>query len=204
MVEMGGIWPCATRRFRMEPGWRTLMASIREVRKALVPVVIVLAVLDIAGVGYLLSPAGRSRESRVRDLATLKAQVAAKQQEVLPSRGMDEKLKQASIDIETFYKERFPTQYSSVSEELGKLAAASGVQISTVKYDDKDAPVEGLRKLEIEVGLSGSYLQEVKFINALERDTLFVVIDGVTLGEQQGNVRLQLKLETYLHTGATS
>jgi Tfp pilus assembly protein PilO len=180
------------------------MASIREVRKALVPVVIVLAVLDVAGVGYLLSPAGRSREARLRDLATLKAQVAAKQQEVLPTRGMDDKLKQASIDIETFYKERFPTQYSSVSEELGRLAAASGVQITTVKYDDKDAPVEGLRKLEIEVGLSGSYLQEVKFINALERDQLFVVIDGVTLGEQQGNVRLQLKLETYLHTGTAS
>src|SRR3974390_2449496 len=100
------------------------MASIREVRKALVPAVIVRAVRDIAGVGSLLSPAGRARESRVRYLATLKAQVAAKQQEVLPSRGMDEKLKQASTDIETFYKERFPTQNSSVSEELGKLAAA--------------------------------------------------------------------------------
>jgi len=180
------------------------MASIREVRKTLVPVVIVLAVLDVAGVVYLLSPAGRSREARLRDLAALKAQVAAKQQEVLPSRGMDEKLKVASTDIEAFYKERFPTQYSAVSEELGKLAGASGVQIAAVKYDDKDAPVEGLRKLEIEVALSGSYLQEVKFINALERDKLFVVIDGVTLGEQQGNVRLQLKLETYLYTGATS
>ena len=178
------------------------MASIREVRKTLVPVLIALVVLDLACVGYLLSPAGRSREARQRDLNTLQAQLAAKRQEVLPTRGMDGKLKQASTDIASFYKERFPAQYSSVSEELGKLAAETGVRIAAVKYDDKDAPVEGLRKLNIEVALSGSYLQEVKFINALERAELFFVVDGVALGEQQGNVRLQLKVETYLRSGA--
>jgi hypothetical protein len=178
------------------------MASIREVRKTLVPLLIGLVVIDLACVGYLLSPLGRSREVRQRDLDGLKVQLAAKRQEVLPARGMDGKLKQASIDIGDFYKERFPSQYSSVSEALGKLAAANGIQIAAIKYDDKDAPVEGLRKLEIELALSGSYLQEVKFINALERDKTFFVIDGVTLGEQQGNVRLQLKLETYLRSGA--
>ena len=180
------------------------MASIREVRKMLAPVLIALVVIDLACVAYLLSPIGRSREERQRDLGVLKTQLAAKRQEVLPSRGMDGKLKQASTDIGDFYKERFPAQYSSVSEELGKLAAASGVQAAAVKYDDKDAPVEGLRKLNIELALSGSYLQEVKFINALERDKIFFVIGGVTLGEQQGNVRLQLKLETYLRSGATT
>ena len=178
------------------------MASIREVRKTLVPVLIALVVLDLACVGYLLSPAGRSREARQRDLNTLQAQLAAKRQEVLPTRGMDGKLKQASTDIAEFSKERFPAQYSSVSEELGKLATETGVHIAAVKYEDKDAPVEGLRKLAIEVALSGSYLQEVKFINALERDKLFFVVDGVALGEQQGNVRLQLKMETYLRSGA--
>jgi type IV pilus assembly protein PilO len=180
------------------------MASIREVRKTLLPVLIGLVVLDLACVGYLLSPLGRSRAVRQRDLDALRAQLAAKQQEVLPARGMEGKLKQASNDIAAFQKERFPAEYSAVSEELGKLAADSGVRIAAVKYDDKDAPVEGLRKLNIEVALSGSYLQEVKFINALERSKLFFVVDGVTLGEQQGNVRLQLKMETYLRSGAAT
>jgi hypothetical protein len=44
----------------------------------------------------------------------------------------------------------------------------------------------------------------VKFINALERSKLFFLIDGVTLVEQQGNVRLQLKVETYLRNGAAT
>ena len=177
------------------------MASIREVRKTLVPVLIGLLVLVLACIGYLMSPAGRSRQARQRDLDALQAQLAAKRLEVLPTRGMDGKLKQASIDIAAFYKERFPEQYSAVSEELGKLAGGSGVHIAAVKYEDKDAPVEGLRKLSIEIALSGSYLQEAKFINALERDKLFFVVDGVALGEQQGNVRLQLKVETYLRGG---
>ena len=68
------------------------MASIRETRKKLMPVVVTLVVLDLACVGYLLSPAGRSRQARQRDYYELRDQLTAKQQEVLPTRGMDQKL----------------------------------------------------------------------------------------------------------------
>jgi type IV pilus assembly protein PilO len=81
------------------------------------------------------------------------------------------------------------------------VASEYGVHLASVKYDDKDAPVPGLRKLDMEIALSGDYLQEVKFINALERNKMFFLIDGIALGEQQGQVRLQLKLETYLRNG---
>lgn len=178
------------------------MASIRETRTKLMPVVIALVVLDLACVGYILSPAGRSRQARQRELYQLRAHLLEKQQEVLPTRGMDHKLKQASEDIAVFYNHRFPAEYSAVSEELGKVAADTGVRLSGVKYEEKSAPIEDLHRLNIEIALSGDYLQEVKFINALERDQIFFLIDGIALGEQQGNVRLQLKLETYLRPGA--
>jgi hypothetical protein len=178
------------------------MAEIRETRKKLMPVVIALVVLDLACIGYLLSPAGRSRQARQRQYTQIHEQLIAKEREVLPTRGMDGKLKQASSDIDGFYAGRFPSEYSAVAQELGKVAGDTGVHLSGVKYDEKDAPVEGLRKLIIEISLAGDYLQEVKFINALERDKMFFLLDGITLGEQQGNVRLQLKLETYLRPGA--
>jgi len=180
------------------------MASIGEIRRKWMPVVIGLAVLDLACVGYLLSPAGRSRQARQREYYELRAQLTAKKQEVLPTRGMDQKLKQASQDIGTFDEQRLPTRYSDVAEELGKLATDTGVHLAGVKYDEKDAAIEGLRKLNVELTLSGDYLQEVKFINGLERSKMFFLIDGVNLAEQQGNVRLQLKLETYLHNGAAA
>ena len=178
------------------------MATIRDVRRTTTPVIAVLGLLIVACLVYILSPAGRSRQAREREYQDLQTEVLAKRKEVLPTRGMDEKLKQASVDIDSFYANRFPAQYSTVTEELGKVAGETGVHLLAVKYDDKDAPVEGLRKLNIELALSGSYLQEVKFMNALERDKLFFLIDGVSLGEQQANVRLQLKLETYLRNGA--
>jgi hypothetical protein len=177
------------------------MATIRDVRRASMPVITVLALLIIACVVYIFSPAGRSRQAREREYQQLVTEVLAKRQDVLPTRGMDNKLKQASGDIDSFYGQRFPAEYSTVAEELGKVAGETGVHLTAVKYDAKDAVVEGLRKLNVEIALSGDYLQEVKFINALERDKIFFLIDGVALGEQQGNVRLQLKLETYLRTG---
>jgi len=178
------------------------MATIREVRRTLMPVVAVLGLLIVACIVYLVSPAGRSRGARERELQQLESEVLAKRKDVLPTRGMPEKLKQASTDIGAFYEQRFPAQYSTIAEELGKVASQTGVRLTAVKYDDRDAAIEGLRKVNIEITLSGDSLQEVKFINALERDKIFFLIDGVALGEQQGNVRLQLKLETYLRNGA--
>jgi type IV pilus assembly protein PilO len=177
------------------------MATIRDVRRASTPVIAILALLIIGCLVYILSPAGRSRQTREREYQDLQTEVMAKRQEVLPTRGMDNKLKQASADIDDFYGSRFPAQYSTVAEEIGKVAGETGVHLVAVKYDDKEALVEGLRKLNLEITLSGDYLQEVKFINALERNKIFFLIDGVALGEQQGNVRLQLKLETYLRSG---
>lgn len=180
------------------------MATVRDVRRTLTPVIIVLGLLIVACIVYLVSPAGRSRQAREAEYQQLQSDVMAKRKDVLPTRGMDGKLKQASTDIDSFYGQRFPTQYSPIAEEFGKLANETGVHITAVKYDDKDAAIEGLRKLVAEITLSGDYLQEVKFINALERDKIFFLIDSVALGEQQGNVRLQLKVETYLRSGAAT
>jgi type IV pilus assembly protein PilO len=178
------------------------MATIREVRRTLTPVVVILGLLIVACIVYIVSPAGRSRQARAQEYQQLQAEVLAKRKEVEPTRGMDGKLKQASVDINSFYQERFPAEYSAVAEEIGKVAGDTGVRLAAVKYDQKDAVIEGLHKLNIEITLSGDYLQEVKFINALERDKIFFLVDAVALGEQQGNVRLQLKLETYLRSGA--
>ena len=38
----------------------------------------------------------------------------------------------------------------------------------------------------MEITLSGDYLQEVKFINALERDKMFFLIDGIALARAAG------------------
>ncbi len=106
---------------------RALMASIREVRKMLMPVLIGLVVIDLACVGYLLSPLGRSREARQRDLEGLKVQLAAKRKEVLPARGMDGKLKQASTDIGDFLQGTLP---GAILRGFRRVGQAGGGQRS--------------------------------------------------------------------------
>ncbi len=77
------------------------------------------------------------------------------------------------------------------------------MRIGSVKYTMKDPLPVGVQRLEIEADLAGDYLQLVRFINALERDQLFFLVDSLSLGGEQGGVvKLQLKLETYLKTGA--
>jgi len=53
----------------------------------------------------------------------------------------------------------------------------------------------------VQADLSGDYLQIARFINELERDKLFYIVDGVQLGSSEsGTVRLQITVETYLRT----
>jgi type IV pilus assembly protein PilO len=78
------------------------------------------------------------------------------------------------------------------------VAKQNGVRIGQIRSKAKDTDPVGLRPVEIQADFAGDYLQLVRFINALERDPLFFIIDSVELGgEQAGVVRLQLKLETY-------
>jgi len=56
-----------------------------------------------------------------------------------------------------------------------------------------------LTEFRVDAGLSGDYRPLVQFINSLERDKMFFLIDSVTLtGQQSGTVNLRLRLKTYL------
>ena len=112
----------------------------------------------------------------------------------------------ANQEIADFYKQRFPSQNSQIYSEFGKLAAANGVRIETVRYkpDIEGNVLEGLEAAEMDADLAGSYTSLARFINALERDEMFFIINTVTLGnDPRGPVKLSVRLETYLKTGTT-
>jgi len=180
------------------------MANLRQARKRLTAAAIVLAVLDVAAVGFLVSPLGRSRSARELEYAELRHELQTKIRDAVPLRGMDKKLDVARQQIADFYRERFPAQYSAISSELGKVASQTGVRVSQISYDPKPADVASLQEVAINANLDGDYLQVVKFINALERDKMFFMVDSLTLAQEQGGmVKLQVKLETYLRSEKT-
>ena len=179
------------------------MPDLRDTRQKLKITLAALAAADVVLIALLFSPLVGSAASRNQQLSDLGREVQEKTRQVEPLRGLDKKIVVARQQSDDFYKNRLPTQDSEISENLGKLAGQAGVRIGQIKYTAKDDQVAGLRPVKVEGDFSGDYLQLARFINSLERDQLFFIVDSVELGGEQGGVvKLQLKLETYLKTGA--
>ena len=58
-----------------------------------------------------------------------------------------------------------------------------------------------LTQVRIDASVAGDYRPVVEFINAIERDKSFFVINGVNLtGQQTGLVNLRIRMTTYLRS----
>ena len=124
-----------------------------------------------------------------------------------PLRGLDAKLERATAEADKFSSQRLPGTVSAVLAELGTLTKQKNVRL--IRAQDMYVPVLAgssgeLTEFRIDAGLSGDYRPLVEFINSLERDKLFFVIDSITLtGQQSGAVNLRLRLRTYLRGHVT-
>jgi type IV pilus assembly protein PilO len=157
------------------------------------------AIIVLAG-AYLLFPFGPNE-------GTLRAELDARHQEALklekdvfPFRNLPALLGKSDADRREFYRTRLPARFSQVTEQLGALAAKSGIRLEDVKYETVEVPeAPDLQAVQVDATLSGSYSNLAKFINAVERNKLFFLLGGLSLADEQGGtVRLELKLETYL------
>jgi type IV pilus assembly protein PilO len=177
------------------------MPDLRDTRRKVKIALAAMAAVSVIALAVFFSPLVGSETSRREQLAQRWQELQQKTREVEPLRGLDKKIPVARKQIDDFYSQRLPAQDSAISAAIGKVAAQTGVRLGNIKYVMKDPESVGVRRVEIEADLAGDYLQLVKFINALERDQMFFLVNSVSLGgEQGGAVRLQLKLETYLKT----
>jgi hypothetical protein len=119
-----------------------------------------------------------------------------------PLRGLDAKLAKSTGEADRFYRERLPAVQSQVLGEIGDLARRSNVRMTRVTYSPAlvlAGTSSQLTEEKMDASLSGDYRPLMQFINSLERDKMFFVIEGVTLnGQQSGTVNLRLRLTTYL------
>jgi type IV pilus assembly protein PilO len=165
------------------------------------------AVLGLVNLYLLVHMAFAWRAANSQNAAALADQtVVMKTAEIAkrPLEGLDEKLAQATKDADKFYQQRLPFADSEVAAELGALAKKQGAKLTRVQY--AHAPVmEGtageLTQASMDASLSGDYRPLVLFINGLERDKIFFMIQSLTLtGQQSGTVGLRLRLTTYLRS----
>jgi Tfp pilus assembly protein PilO len=179
------------------------MPDLRQTRKNIKTALAAMLGVDVVAVAILFSPLVGSTASRRQDLNQLWSELQTKTRQVEPLKDLDKKVKTANLQIADFYQKRFPAQDSQIADELGKLTAAAGVTIDQGSYKLKtDDATNRLVPLEVDASFSGNYSSLARFINALERDDMVFLINTVSLaGEQNGPIKLQMKLETYLKAG---
>ena len=130
-----------------------------------------------------------------------RVQLTAARLAAQPLRGLDKKLVTSTGDANAFYQTRLPYATSQVVAEIGVLEHKEGVHWTRAQYaytpvlSGKDA----LTQVSMDASVSGDYRPIVQFINTIERDKLFFVINGINLtGQQTGQVNLRIRLTTYL------
>ena len=179
------------------------MADFQDTRRKLQIGIGGLALLSVALLALLLSPLVGSEGSRKQQLDQLWRDLQLKTKQVEPLMNVDKKIVSAKRQIDDFYRDRLPSKDSAISEELSRIAKQNGVSAGQIRYKWKDPEPVGLRAVEIDGDFSGDYLQLVRFINSVERNSIFFLIESVQLGgEEGGKVKLQMHLETYLKTDA--
>lgn len=176
--------------------------TIHDTRRAVKAALIILVVVDLIAIGVLFSPLAKSRQQSEAELQQVHQQFKDKEREIGPSRGMDRKMSSATGDIARFYDQRLPGQYSAIDAALVKAAQVNGVHLQDVHFRPDKREIEDLQRVDVDLTISGPYVSDVKFINALERDKVFFVIDSVSLGSTTNGIQLQVKAETYFRTGA--
>jgi type IV pilus assembly protein PilO len=158
-------------------------------------------VADIVLALFLFSPLRRSAADEQRALQQAQSSLAAKQKDVAPLLGMDQKLARSESQVAAFMRDHLPAHGSEIAAELGKLAQANGVRLAGARYMQKPSTMPDVVEVTIDAGLEGDYVNSIKFINALERDKMFFILNGVSLTEEKGgSVRLTLNLQTLLRT----
>ena len=179
------------------------MPDLRQMRKKIKTALFIMAAVDLLAVIVYFSPLVGSAEMRMQTIDQSQAELTAKTKQVAPLRDLPQKVRLANREIADFYKKRIPQQDSQIPAEFGKLASANGVAIEQVKYKLAEATIGNLQPVELDADLAGNYTALARFINALERDDMFFIINSITLGgEERGPVKLNLKLEAFLRTAS--
>jgi type IV pilus assembly protein PilO len=176
------------------------MARFPEIRRKLQIAFAVLVGLNMLALGALVYMMVRGTSLLPAEFNSLHQQVLNKKPVIVPPKTVEDRIKEAREQIAHFYEDRIPSSSAAIFETLGKVANENNVRLNQASY--KSEAVEempGLQQVSITASLNGNYAEAMKFINALEREKTFFIVNSVSLGGQQGgNVHLNISIETYL------
>lgn len=177
---------------------------LREHRRLLVPLAIALAV-NVAAYAIVVRPLeDRVANIAERDAAAERSLAAARKEHEIAvgtSTGKD----RARQELARFYKEVLPANFAAARNLTHTRVPQMGEDFGVEFYSASVSPVarardSSLERYTSEVELAGRYGDVRRFLHALETAPEFVVIDDITLSEEDvegGLLQMTLQLSTY-------
>lgn len=171
------------------------MRDVMRLRSRFITAATVLAITSACLLGYLLWPqsVGTRPEKLQEQYRSLSSEVA------LWQKSNPDKVRS---DLKKLYSEDVPARWSQISQRMEKLIKESGVNWTAIHYpaDNGDKMViPGIEQVKIETTVTGDYAKVAGFINALEQDKTFFIIDRISLSSQEGGiVSLVITVDTFL------
>jgi type IV pilus assembly protein PilO len=163
--------------------------------------VAVLAIVNLVLMVQLVLAWNTLRRDGPEQLELRQTELRTAQLQAKPLRNLPQRVADSTHGAEHFYDGRVPGADSAILAELGELATKANVRLGRGQYAFAPA-LHDVMEVRMDESVSGDYTSVMKFINSVERDKMFFVINGLTLSGQQGGlVNLRLKVTTYLRGG---
>jgi len=160
--------------------------------------VAVLAIANVVLLVQLVLAWHTLHAARPEQIAQLQQQQRVAELQAMPLRDLPAKLQESTQGAEHFYDGRVAAADSAIVAELGVLAQKADVRITRLQYGYAPA-IHDITEVRMDASISGDYTPVMRFINSMEREKMFFVINGLTLtGQQGGLVNLRLRVTTYL------
>lgn len=184
-------------------GMPLLRRIVQEHRRALI-VLGVLLLVNLVVYAAVVYPLGqRVANSEERDRAADQALAQARAEHQQATGTLTGKAR-ASTELTTFYNEVLPSSLAGARRlthlRLPQMAREANLRFERGVYEQVEERDSTMRRLRIDMNLSGSYDAIRAFIHRLETAAEFVVIDNVTLSEDgvdTGSLSVSLQMSTY-------
>jgi Tfp pilus assembly protein PilO len=180
-------------------------------RPVLLGAIGVLLAINLVFFVLLLKPAGQRAEQQRQQVEELRKQMQSHRDAAAALHSIAGNLDVSSREGSDFYAQKFlpkPTGFSIVMEEVDRAARANNVRKGSVSYGlGAVAGRPDLEQVDITTVVDGDYGNVVRFINAVERSPLFLIIDSISAGAgttgapgmpaTARGVRLSIRLVTF-------
>jgi hypothetical protein len=194
--------------------------AVKDPRVVMRIVIGLLLIANLAAAVIALKPFGGSADDLRRQTEQLRAQLARAQANLANTQRLVDKVRIARAQGDEFMTKYVMDRrkaFSTIVEELGKLAHDAGIKANAQNFSEPEL-VEGsetISMLSLSAGFEGTYANLAKLVNLLDRSPRFLIIENMVASAPQGQagqaaaqaekpLNVTLRIDTFVRDEAGS